>query len=73
MPYHGLQRTLTCANAMSEAPWQALSRPEGMTKVNERRSFQMGLLLLLPAVVGILVVGDKLLLIFGKDYSQDRP
>jgi O-antigen/teichoic acid export membrane protein len=35
------------------------------------RSFKMAFFLLLPAVVAMLVVGDKLLLIFGRDYSQE--
>jgi O-antigen/teichoic acid export membrane protein len=38
---------------------------------NVRRSFKMAFVLLLPAVVAMLVVGDKLLLLFGKDYSQE--
>jgi O-antigen/teichoic acid export membrane protein len=35
-----------------------------------KRSLKMAFFLLLPAVVTILVVGDKLLLLFGQDYSQ---
>jgi O-antigen/teichoic acid export membrane protein len=38
---------------------------------NVRRSFKMGFFLLLPAVAAMLIVGDKLLLIFGRDYSQE--
>jgi O-antigen/teichoic acid export membrane protein len=34
------------------------------------RSLKVGSFLLLPAVVAMLVVGDKLLLIFGRDYSH---
>jgi O-antigen/teichoic acid export membrane protein len=35
------------------------------------RSVKVGSFLLLPAVVAMLVAGDKLLLIFGRDYSQE--
>src|SRR5919204_1500123 len=38
---------------------------------NVRRSFKMGFFLLLPAVAAMLVVGDKPLLIFGRDYSHE--
>src|SRR5205085_2832990 len=38
---------------------------------NVLRSVKVGSFLLLPAVVAMLVVGDKLLLIFGRDYSQE--
>jgi O-antigen/teichoic acid export membrane protein len=38
---------------------------------NVKRSFKMAFFLLLPAVVTIFVVGDKLLLLFGQDYSQE--
>jgi O-antigen/teichoic acid export membrane protein len=38
---------------------------------NVTRSFKMAFCLLLPAVMAILLVGDKLLLLFGKDYSQE--
>jgi O-antigen/teichoic acid export membrane protein len=38
---------------------------------NVTRSFKMAFCLLLPAVMAILLGGDKLLLLFGKDYSQE--
>jgi len=38
---------------------------------NVRRSIKFTLVLLLPAILLLLLVGDKLLLVFGQDYSQN--
>ena len=38
---------------------------------NVRRSIKFTLVLLLPAILLLLLVGDKILLIFGQDYSQN--
>ncbi|MFC1950547.1 lipopolysaccharide biosynthesis protein [Chloroflexota bacterium] len=37
---------------------------------NVRRSLKMALILLLPAVAVILLVGDKILLLFGREYAE---
>jgi O-antigen/teichoic acid export membrane protein len=62
---------LAVTSAVATSLFAESSHRDESLAPNVKRSFKMGFLLLLPAVVAILVVGDKLLLIFGRDYSQE--
>jgi O-antigen/teichoic acid export membrane protein len=62
---------LAVSSAVAISLFAEGSHKEESLASNVRRSFKMGFVLLLPAVVAMLVVGDKLLLIFGRDYSHE--
>lgn len=61
----------TITGSFSSSLFAEGSHQEELLLANTRRSLKVVLLILLPAIVVIFALGDKLLLLFGEAYSQN--
>jgi O-antigen/teichoic acid export membrane protein len=61
----------TISGAISTSTFAEGSNEEGFLKDNVRRALSLTALLSLPAVLLMLIVGDKLLLFFGREYAKE--
>ena len=59
------------SGAISTSFFAEGSNAPDMVYMNARRSLKLAYLLLIPIVVGVFLIGDKILLVFGDVYSQN--
>jgi O-antigen/teichoic acid export membrane protein len=62
---------MTIPSGVSRSLLAEGSNLEAMLVQNTKESIKFSLLLLIPAIALVFLVGDKLLLLFGSDYSQE--
>ncbi len=71
MPWAMANMLLFIPTAISLSLWAEGSHNEDRLVANAKRSLALCLLLLIPIILLILALGDKLLLLFGEAYSQN--